>query len=179
MVDETAAARTPSVDPEVIIVMGVSGSGKSTVAKGISAVMGWEFAEGDDFHSEANVAKMRSGQALTDEDRWPWLESIGSWISAKEAAGESAVVTCSALRRAYRDLLRRGRPHVRFLHVIAPAEVIRDRMEHRAGHYMPASLLPSQIATLEPLEADESGTSVTNEGTPAQVLDRALAALGL
>lgn len=159
--------------------MGVSGSGKSTVAKGISAVMGWEFAEGDDFHSEANVAKMRSGQALTDEDRWPWLESIGSWISAKEAAGESAVVTCSALRRAYRDLLRRGRPHVRFLHVIAPAEVIRDRMEHRAGHYMPASLLPSQIATLEPLEADESGTSVTNEGTPAQVLDRALAALGL
>lgn len=159
--------------------MGVSGSGKSTVAKGISAVMGWEFAEGDDFHSEANVAKMRSGQALTDEDRWPWLESIGSWISAKEAAGESAVVTCSALRRAYRDLLRRGRPHVRFLHVIAPAEVIRDRMEHRAGHYMPASLLPSQIATLEPLAADESGTSVTNEGTPAQVLDRALAALGL
>ncbi|HEY9494571.1 MAG TPA: gluconokinase [Intrasporangium sp.] len=179
MVDETAAARTPSADPEVIIVMGVSGSGKSTVAKGISAVMGWEFAEGDDFHSEANVAKMRSGQALTDEDRWPWLESIGSWISAKEAAGESAVVTCSALRRAYRDLLRRGRPHVRFLHVIAPAEVIRDRMEHRAGHYMPASLLPSQIATLEPLEEDESGTSVTNEGTPAQVLDRALAALGL
>ena len=167
------------MDPEVIIVMGVSGSGKSTVAKGISAVMGWEFAEGDDFHSEANVAKMRSGQALTDEDRWPWLESIGSWISAKEAAGESAVVTCSALRRAYRDLLRRGRPHVRFLHVIAPAEVIRDRMEHRAGHYMPASLLPSQIATLEPLAADESGTSVTNEGTPAQVLDRALAALGL
>ena len=149
--------------------MGVSGSGKSTVAKGISAVMGWEFAEGDDFHSEANVAKMRSGQALTDEDRWPWLESIGRWISAKEAAGESAVMTCSALRRAYRDLLRRGRPHVRFLHVIAPAEVIRDRMEHRAG----------QIATLEPLEADESGTSVTNEGTPAQVLDRALAALGL
>ena len=159
--------------------MGVSGSGKSTVAKGISAVMGWEFAEGDDFHSEANVAKMRSGQALTDEDRWPWLESIGSWISAKEAAGESAVVTCSALRRAYRDLLRRGRPHVRFLHVIAPAEVIRDRMEHRAGHYMPPSLLPSQIATLELLSDDESGTSVTNEGTPAQVLDRALAALGL
>ena len=76
MVDETAAARTPSADPEVIIVMGVSGSGKSTVAKGISAVMGWEFAEGDDFHSEANVAKMRSGQALTDEDRWPWLESM-------------------------------------------------------------------------------------------------------
>jgi gluconokinase len=141
--------------------------------------MGWEFAEGDAFHSEANVAKMREGQPLTDDDRWPWLEAIGSWISGKEAAGESAVVTCSALRRAYRDLLRRDRPHVRFLHVTAPAELIRDRMEHRADHYMPASLLPSQIATLEPLGADEPGTSVTNEGTAAQVLDRALTALGL
>jgi gluconokinase len=166
-------------DPDVVIVMGVSGSGKSTVAKGISVVMGWEFAEGDAFHSEANVAKMRRGQALTDEDRWPWLESIGSWISDKEVAGESAVVTCSALRRAYRDLLRRDRPHVRFLHVTAPPDVIRDRMEHRPGHYMPASLLPSQIATLEPLGDDEPGISVTNEGTAAQVLDRALTALGL
>ena len=113
--------------------------------------MGWEFAEGDAFHSEANVAKMHSGQPLTDDDRWPWLESIGDWISGKEDAGESAVVTCSALRRVYRDLLRRGRPHVRFLHVEAPSEVIQDRMEHRPGHYMPASLLPSQLATLEPL----------------------------
>ena len=177
MVEE--AADRPTTEPDVVIVMGVSGSGKSTLAKGISTVMRWEFAEGDAFHPEANVAKMRSGQALTDEDRWPWLESIGSWISTKEAAGESAVVTCSALRRAYRDLLRRDRPHVRFLHVTAPADVIHDRMEHRAGHYMPAPLLQSQIATLEPLGDDEPGTTVTNEGTAAQVLDRALAALGL
>ncbi|WP_076261832.1 gluconokinase [Intrasporangium flavum] len=176
---DEAEAEMSATGPDVVIVMGVSGSGKSTVAKGISTVMGWEFAEGDAFHSEANVAKMRNGQALTDEDRWPWLEAIGSWISAKEAAGESAVVTCSALRRAYRDLLRRGRPHVRFLHVTAPAELIRDRMEHRPGHYMPPSLLPSQIATLEPLGDDEPGISVTNEGTAAQVLDRALGALGL
>lgn len=159
--------------------MGVSGSGKSTVAKGISTVMGWEFAEGDAFHSEANVAKMHGGQPLTDDDRWPWLESIGDWISGKEAAGESAVVTCSALRRVYRDLLRRGRPHVRFLHVEAPSDVIQDRMEHRPGHYMPASLLPSQIATLEPLGADEPGVCVTNEGTAAEVLSRSLRALGL
>ena len=158
--------------------MGVSGSGKSTVAKGLSTVLGWEFAEGDAFHPDANVAKMRSGQALTDEDRWPWLEAIGTWISAKEDAGESAVVTCSALRRSYRDLLREGRPHVRFLHVTADTDVIRDRMEHRAGHYMPASLLPSQLATLEPLQPDEPGVVITNEGTAAQVLDRALVALG-
>jgi gluconokinase len=165
--------------PDVVIVMGVSGSGKSTVAKGISTIMGWEFAEGDAFHSDENVEKMRSGHALTDEDRLPWLTSIGDWISGKEAVGESAVVTCSALRRAYRDLLRTDRPHVRFLHVEAPSDIIEDRMEHRPGHYMPASLLPSQLATLEPLEADEPGVSVVNEGSAAAVLDRALAALGL
>ncbi|MFC7595604.1 gluconokinase [Terrabacter sp. GCM10028922] len=170
---------TSATQPVVVIVMGVSGSGKSTVAKGISTVLGWEFAEGDAFHSEANVTKMRNGQPLTDDDRWPWLRSIGEWISDKEAAGESAVVTCSALRRVYRDLLREGRPHVRFLHVEAPSEVIQDRMEHRPGHYMPPSLLPSQLAALEPLEPDEPGVSVTNEGTAAQVLDRSLRALGI
>ena len=174
--DSPAASKA---DPDVVIVMGVSGSGKSTIAKGISTVMGWEFAEGDAFHSEANVAKMASGQPLTDEDRWPWLESIGDWISGKEAAGESAVVTCSALRRVYRDLLRRDRPHVRFLHLEAPSDLIQDRMEHRPGHYMPPSLLPSQLATLEPLEEDEPGVAVTNEGTAAQVLDRCLVSLGL
>lgn len=169
----------PDRTPDVIIVMGVSGSGKSTVAKGISTVMRWEFAEGDAFHSDANVEKMRSGQPLTDDDRWPWLESIGDWISGKEAAGASAVVTCSALRRVYRDLLRRDRPSVRFLHVEAPSTVIEDRMNHRPGHYMPSSLLPSQLATLEPLEPDEPGVEITNEGTAAAVLDRALGALGL
>jgi gluconokinase len=170
---------SPAPGADVVIVMGVSGSGKSTVAKGISTVMGWEFAEGDAFHSDANVEKMRSGHALTDEDRWPWLESIGAWISGKESAGESAVVTCSALRRVYRDLLRKGRPHVRFLHIEAPSELIQDRMEHRPGHYMPPSLLPSQLATLERLEPDEPGVSVTNQGTAAEVLDRSLRALGL
>lgn len=165
--------------PDIVVVMGVSGSGKTTVAQGISTAMGWEFAEGDDFHPEANLAKMHAGTPLTDEDRWPWLERIGDWISAREAAGESAVVTCSALRRAYRDVLRRGRPHVRFLHVTAPAEVVQDRMEQRQGHYMPASLLPSQLALLEPLAPDEPGVVVSNEGSAAQVLDRALSALGL
>jgi gluconokinase len=170
---------TSAAGPDVVVVMGVTGSGKSTVAIGISTILGWDFAEGDAFHSEANVAKMRSGRPLTDDDRWPWLRSIGDWISEKEAAGESAVVTCSALRRVYRDVLRQGRPHVRFLHVQAPSELIRDRIEHRPGHYMPPSLLPSQLAALEPLEPDEPGVGVTNEGTPAQVLDRSLRALGI
>lgn len=125
------------------------------------------------------MAKMHSGHPLTDEDRWPWLEAIGDWISDKEARGESAVVTCSALRRAYRDLLRKGRPAVRFLHMTAPPELIEDRMQHRAGHFMPPTLLPSQLSTLEPLEPDEPGVDVVNEGTPPQVLRRALVALGL
>lgn len=165
--------------PDIVVVMGVSGSGKTTVATGLAAAMGWAFAEGDDFHPAANVEKMRSGVALTDEDRWPWLETIGAWISGKEAAGESAVVTCSALRRAYRDVLRRDRPHVRFLHVEAPGAVIADRVEHRAGHYMPPSLLPSQLATLEPLAPDEPGVTVTADGAADEVQTRCLLALGL
>ncbi len=173
--DEAAAAGAP----DVVIVMGVSGSGKTTVAQGIATALGWEFAEGDTFHSPANVAKMRSGHPLTDEDRWPWLEAIGAWISTKESRGESAVVTCSALRRAYRDLLRQGRPAVRFLHLTLSPEVIRERMERRQGHYMPASLLPSQLATLEPLAPDEPGVVVENDGPAAEVLHRALTALGL
>lgn len=175
-IDDEAPSPPP---PDIVIVMGVSGTGKTTVAKGISVVTGWEFAEGDAFHCEANVEKMRHGHPLTDEDRWPWLESVGEWISGKEAAGKSAVVACSALRRVYRDLLRRGRPHVRFLHVKSPSGVIHDRMEHRAGHYMPATLLSSQLAVLEPLENDEPGVTISSEGTPAVVLDRALGALNL
>jgi gluconokinase len=169
----------PAGTPDIIVVMGVSGSGKTTLARGIAAAMGWQFAEGDDFHSAANVEKMHRGHPLTDEDRWPWLETIGAWISDEVASGASAVVTCSALRRTYRDLLRRDRPAVRFLHVTAKPETIRERIEHRSGHYMPASLLPSQLATLEPLEPDEPGVEVASEGDSADVLRRALDALGL
>jgi gluconokinase len=167
----------PRAQPDVIVVMGVSGSGKTTVAEGLARVTGWAFAEGDEFHPEANVEKMRRGEPLTDDDRWPWLEAIGDWIGDKESAGESAVVACSALRRDYRDVLRRGRPAVRFLHVIAPDDLLHVRMEQRTGHYMPRSLLESQLATLEPLEKDEPGVTVTNEGTPDEVLDRCLEAL--
>ena len=159
--------------------MGVSGVGKTTVAKGISTILGWTFAEGDAFHPEANVAKMASGQPLTDDDRWPWLRSIGDWMSEEIAAGRSSVVTCSALRRVYRDLLREGRPEVVFCHLVAGEDLIGERMVRRTDHYMPASLLPSQLATLEPLEPDEPGVVVSVDGEAAEVIARALAALGL
>lgn len=164
---------------DIIIVMGVSGSGKTTVAQGIARAMGWEFAEGDTFHPEANIAKMASGHPLSDEDRWPWLRAIGAWIEGHDRTDTSAVVTCSALRKVYRDLLRQGRPTVRFAHVTADPELIEDRMEHRQGHFMPASLLPSQLATLERLKSDEPGLVVSSAGKPDEVLHRALSALGL
>jgi gluconokinase len=159
--------------------MGVSGVGKTTVAKGLSTILGWTYAEGDAFHPEANVAKMASGQPLTDDDRWPWLRTIGDWMSGQIAAGRSSVVTCSALRRVYRDLLREGRPEVVFCHLTAEAGLIGERVSRRTDHYMPASLLPSQLATLEPLGPDEPGAAVPTDGEPAEVIARALAALDL
>ncbi len=164
---------------DLVVVMGVSGSGKTTVARGIAARMHWLFAEGDDFHPEANVAKMHSGVPLTDEDRWPWLDRIGAWISEQDAHGRSAVITCSALRRLYRDVLREGRPQVRFCQVTAPAHLIEGRLAHRTGHYMPPSLLGSQLQTLEPLQPDEPGAVVSGMGDPDEVVAAALRALGL
>jgi len=162
-----------------IVVMGVSGVGKTTIAKGISTYTGWTFAEGDAFHPEVNVAKMHEGHPLTDEDRWPWLRAIGAWMSAEIAEGRSAVITCSALRRVYRDLLREGRPEVEFCHLAAQQDLIGDRLSHRGGHFMPPSLLPSQLATLEPLEDDEPGTTVSVEGAVPDVLARVVASLHL
>jgi gluconokinase len=166
-------------DPVIVIVMGVSGSGKTTLARGIAQRLHWEFQEGDELHPRSNVAKMSRGEPLTDEDRRPWLEAIGYWIEERERAGNSAVLTCSALRRTYRDFLRQGRPGVVFCHVTADADLIRRRVEARRGHYMPPSLLPSQLSTLEPLEADEPGFTVSAEGSPEEVLQQALAKLDL
>jgi len=168
-----------SSEPQFLIVMGVSGSGKTTVAEGIATRMGWLYAEGDDFHSQANVDKMASGTPLTDEDRWPWLRAIGTWIDEHERDKRSAVVTCSALRRIYRDLLREGREHIRFVYLEIPEEVLRDRLAHRTGHYMPPSLLPSQLATLEPLQPDEPGVVVHAHDNPEDSVTEALDKLGL
>jgi len=152
-----------------IVVMGVSGSGKSTVAAELTARLGWTFAEGDDFHPPENVAKMASGRPLDDDDRWPWLRRLAAWIGEQEAAGTSAVVTCSALKRSYRDLLRDGHPSVWFAHVHADPQLIRERVERRGGHYMPPSLLESQLATLEPVADDEPGAVVSGVAPAPEV----------
>jgi gluconokinase len=161
-----------------IVVMGVSGSGKSTVATGLAERLGWPFAEGDDFHPVANVEKMRGGTPLDDEDRWPWLRALADWIGEQERAGKSVVVTCSALKRAYRDVLRDGHPSVWFAHVTADADLLRERVTHRTGHFMPSSLLDSQLALLEPLQDDESGASVSGAGAAEDVVTGLLTALG-
>jgi gluconokinase len=160
-----------------VVVMGVSGSGKSTVAEVLVERLGWEFAEGDDLHPPANVEKMRAGHPLDDDDRRPWLRALAAWIGERERAGRPVVVTCSALKRSYRDLLRDGHPSVWFAHVTADPEVLRQRIGHRTGHYMPASLLDSQLATLEPLQDDEPGARISGNGPPDAVVDHLLAAL--
>jgi len=160
-----------------LVVMGVSGAGKSTTAAELVRRLGWDFAEGDDFHPPANVAKMRAGIPLDDEDRWPWLRALAEWIGEHEAAGANAVVTCSALKRSYRDLLRDGHPSVWFVHVSEDPALIRERLGHRTGHYMPASLLGSQLAILEPLQPDEAGAVVDGSSPPAEVAAHVLAAL--
>jgi len=160
--------------PPVIVVMGVSGSGKSTVAALIAGHLGWEMQEGDDLHPASNVAKMAAGTPLTDEDRWPWLDLIGDWIDERQAAGRPGVVTCSALKRAYRE--RIGRPGVVFVHVDGSRELLGDRLGKRLGHFMPAALLDSQFAALEPLQADEPGFTVSAdqpaESAAAEAVDR-------
>ncbi len=157
-----------------LIVMGVSGSGKTTVALGVAEDRGWEYAEGDDFHPRANVEKMREGTPLDDDDRWPWLRAIAAWVGEREADGESVVVTCSALKRSYRELLGRGHPTVRFCQLVVPEEVLTERLANREGHYMPASLLRSQLDTLEDLQPDEPGFQVCVEGGPDVVVAEAL-----
>lgn len=138
----------------LVVVMGVSGSGKSTVGAAIAQRVRVPFADADDFHPPANIAKMTAGEALDDEDRHPWLEAIGGWLAGHEDGG---VMSCSALRRRYRDQLRRHAPDVRFVHLQGDHDVIARRQASRPGHFMPASLLASQFATLEPLAPDEHG----------------------
>ena len=166
-----------SLPPLSLVVMGVSGVGKTSVAHELVARTGWTFQEGDELHPEANRAKMAAGHALDDDDRWPWLRRIADWIGGQEAVGSGCVVTCSALKRAYRDLLRDGHPSVRFVHLLADDDVLLSRITHRHGHFMPASLLRSQLDTLEPLEPDEPGIGVGTEGGPDAIAERALAAL--
>jgi gluconokinase len=170
-------AATDPLPPLSLVVMGVSGVGKTSVAHALVARTGWPFQEGDDLHPEANRAKMAAGHPLDDDDRWPWLRRIADWIGAREAAGEGGIVTCSALKRSYRNLLRDGHPSVRFVQLVADEDVLTSRVTQRHHEYMPPSLLRSQLATLEPLEPDEPGVRVETQGDPDAVAGRALEAL--
>lgn len=139
------------------VFMGVSGSGKTTVAERVAHELGLPFAEADAFHPRANIDKMAAGTPLADDDRWPWLRELAGWIAAHDALGESTVMACSALKRSYRDLLREGAPGVHFLHMHGPEEVIWERLAAREDHFMPPALLRSQLETLQPLDPDEAG----------------------
>jgi gluconokinase len=178
MTGELDPVPAPGSTRRHVVVMGVSGCGKTTVAQGIAEATGMVFAEADQFHSEANVAKMRAGQPLDDLDRWPWLESLAAWMSEQDEQGHSTVIACSALRRAYRDVLRTAPPSVQFVHLAGPPEVVRARLAVREGHYMPASLLDSQLGTLEPLQPDESGVVLDLRCTPERLVSQAVSWLG-
>ena len=168
----------PSTAP-IVVVTGVAGSGKTTVAALLAGRLGWRYAEADDFHSASNVAKMASGHPLTDEDRTPWLAAIAAWIDARRAAHQPGVVTCSALKRRYRDVLARGRPEVRIVFLAGDPDLIGRRITARHGHYMKPEMLASQFADLELPEPDEHVTSVEVKGSPAEVVDQVIAVLGL
>ena len=157
-----------------VVVMGPSGCGKTTVMHELARRLGWPTAEGDDFHPAANVSKMAAGRPLTDEDRWPWLDAVAAWIGDQEAAGRSAIITCSALRRSYRDRLRRGHPSAWFAELAVPKAELARRVRARYHRYMPASLLESQLATLEPLGADEPGARIRADRAPEAVADEIL-----
>jgi gluconokinase len=163
--------------PTIILVMGVSGSGKTTLGAMLAGRLGWEYADADDFHSASNVEKMRAGQPLTDEDRWPWLHRISDWIDEHLATGIPAVVTCSALKKKYRDLLRR--PKVRIVYLDADLEVLTRRMAARHGHFFPAKLLESQLRELEPPTPDEDPLCVSADAAPAQTIQKIIEESGM
>ena len=157
-----------------LVVMGVAGTGKSTIARGLAERLGWPFGEGDDLHPAANVAKMAAGIPLDDADRWPWLDAIAAWTAEQAAAGNSTIVTCSALRRTYRDRLRAAAPGTAFVHLVGSPALLTERITGRKDHFMPPSLLRSQLETLEPLQPDEPGFTVDVELPAGAIVDEVL-----
>jgi carbohydrate kinase (thermoresistant glucokinase family) len=161
----------------VIIVMGVSGAGKTTIAAMLANQLGWTFEDADWFHPPANVEKMHSGEALTDEDRWPWLQGIAAWIDAVRQKQGHGVIACSALKRAYRRVLVGERRDVRIVYLKGARDLIARRISMRHGHFMPSSLLDSQFATLEEPTADENPIVVSIDARPRAIVEHIIAAL--
>jgi len=167
------------IAPCALVVMGVSGSGKSTVADHLAARLGWRYEDGDKFHPPANVAKMSAGQPLTDDDRWPWLQAIADEIDRTCKANERAVIACSALRHAYRDILVHGRDDVRIVFLNGTQDLIADRLAVRKGHFMPPGLLTSQFKTLEPPQPTERPITVSIDASVETIVDEIIRQLNL
>jgi carbohydrate kinase (thermoresistant glucokinase family) len=162
----------------VLVIMGVSGCGKSTIAKILSRELGWDYRDGDEFHPKSNVEKMHSGTPLTDEDRWPWLNAIAAWIDGKRQVGAHGVVTCSALKKSYRDILIGPREDVSLIYLKGDEELIARRLARRKDHFMPKGLLRSQFQTLQEPGADEHPITVSVAPTPEEIIVTILAELG-
>ena len=161
-----------------LVFMGVSGSGKSTAALAVQERLGWEFAEGDDFHPAANIEKMSAGYPLTDADREPWLASLAAWTRTRDDVGTPTILSCSALKRVYRDVLRTGGERTFFVHLHGDKGLMLERMGSRE-HFMPSSLLESQLDALEPIQPDEDGMLVDPADAPAEIAEQVLRRIGL
>jgi ribose 5-phosphate isomerase A len=172
------SARAHRGSPPILVVMGVSGAGKTTIGEELAARLGWPFEEGDSLHPEANVAKMHAGIPLTDADRQPWLTRVAAWIDGQRAAKRPGIITCSALKRAYRDVIIGDRPEVRLVYLRGGRDLIAEHLSGRKGHFMPASLLQSQIDTLEGPDPDEDPLIVDVGPSAAQVADEIIRQLG-
>ena len=165
--------------PCALVVMGVAGSGKSTVAESLAGRLGWIYEDGDTFHPASNVAKMSAGHPLTDEDRWPWLQAIANEIDRACGGGKHVVIACSALKRSYRGVLVHERNDVRIIYLSGTQELIADRLAQRKGHFMPPGLLASQFKTLEPPDRDENPVIVSIDASVEQIVDDIVSQLGL
>jgi ribose 5-phosphate isomerase A len=164
--------------PPVLVIMGVSGSGKSTVAEELAARLGWPFEEGDSLHPEINIAKMHAGIPLTDADRQPWLERVAAWIDAQRAQKKAGIITCSALKRAYRQVIIGDRPEVRLVYLRGGRDLIRQHLVGRHDHFMPAALLQSQIDTLEEPDPSEDPLTIDLEESPGRIAEEIIRLLG-
>jgi ribose 5-phosphate isomerase A len=172
------SARAHRGSPPILVIMGVSGSGKSTIAEELAARLGWPFEEGDTLHPESNIAKMHAGIPLTDADRGPWLERVAAWIDGQRAKKQPGIITCSALKRAYRQIIIGDRPEVRLVYLRLGRDLIAEHLSGRQGHFMPAALLKSQIDTLEEPEPSEDPLTINAGAPPAQVADEIIRLLG-